>query len=201
MTVVASAVSKTCSVGRAFTRLPALIFAALLISTAAANAETPASDMQRVANELIAAQRAGSVSAYASVLRKHMDVPSIGLTALGQHASTLPKADRPAYFNGMINFISKYAAKEAPKYPVAKAVVTGQGEETRGGATVDTTITLRTGETYDIRWKLVRAGQTFKVRDAQVVGFWMTSFLDNLFQNYISENGNNPHALVMALNH
>ena len=42
MTVVASAVSKTCSVGRAFTRLPALIFAALLISTAAANAETPA---------------------------------------------------------------------------------------------------------------------------------------------------------------
>lgn len=201
MTVVASAVSKTCSVGRAFTRLPALIFAALLISTAAANAETPASYMQRVANELIAAQRAGSVSAYASVLRKHMDVPSIGLTALGQHASTLPKADRPAYFNGMINFISKYAAKEAPKYPVAKAVVTGQGEETRGGATVDTTITLRTGETYDIRWKLVRAGQTFKVRDAQVVGFWMTSFLDNLFQNYISENGNNPHALVMALNH
>ena len=39
-----------------------------------------------------------------------------------------------------------------------------------------------------------------KVRDAQVVGFWMTSFLDNLFQNYISENGNNPRALVLALN-
>ena len=47
----------------------------------------------------------------------------------------------------------------------------------------------------------MRAGQTFKVRDAQVVGFWMTSFLDNLFQNYISDNGNNPKALVMALNH
>ena len=156
--------------------------------------------MQRVSNELITAQRSGSVSAFANVLRKHMDVTSIGLTALGPHASTLPKTERPAYYNGMINFISKYAAKEAPKYPVAKAVVTGQSAETAGGATVDTTITLRTGETYDIRWKLVRSGQSFKVRDAQVVGFWMTSFLDNLFQNYISDNGNNPRALVIALN-
>ena len=78
--------------------------------------------------------------------------------------------------------------------------MTGQSAETAGGATVDSKITLKSGETYDIRWKLVREGQTFKVRDAQVVGFWMTSFLDNLFQNYISENGNNPRALVMALN-
>lgn len=201
MTVVARAELKSRSMSHVLKLFPAIVMALLMISAGGARAETPAGYMQRVANELIAAQRTGSVSAYANVLRKHMDVPSIGLTALGQHASTLPKSDRPAYFNGMINFISKYAAKEGPKYPVAKAVVTGQGEETRGGATVDTTITLRTGETYDIRWKLVRAGQNFKVRDAQVVGFWMTSFLDNLFQNYISENGNNPRALVMALNH
>ncbi len=201
MTVVARAELKFRSMSHVLKLFPAIVMALLMVSAGGARAETPAGYMQRVANELIAAQRTGSVSAYATVLRKHMDVPSIGLTALGQHASTLPKSDRPAYFNGMINFISKYAAKEGPKYPVAKAVVTGQGEETRGGATVDTTITLRTGETYDIRWKLVRAGQNFKVRDAQVVGFWMTSFLDNLFQNYISENGNNPRALVMALNH
>jgi phospholipid transport system substrate-binding protein len=179
--------------------LPALI-ATILLSVTCAHAEAPATYMQRVQNELMSAQRSGSSAAFQNVLRKHMDVPSIGLTALGEHARTLPKTERPAYYNGMIKFISNYAAKEAPKYPVAKAVVTGQGAETAGGATVDSTITLRSGETYDIRWKLVRSGQTFKVRDAQVVGFWMTSFLDNLFQNYISENGNNPRALVMALN-
>ena len=165
-----------------------------------AHAEAPAAYMQRVQNELIAAQRSGSVSAFSNVLRKHMDVPSIGLTALGPHARTLPKTDRPAYYNGMISFISKYAAKEAPKYPVASAVVTGQSAETAGGASVDTRITLRSGETYDIRWKLARSGQSYKVRDAQVIGFWMTSFLDNLFQTYIAENGNNPRALVIALN-
>ena len=184
---------------RGFGALLTLILTPVLVATSAL-AEAPATYMQRVQNELMAAQRSGSSSAFQNVLRKHMDVPSIGLTALGEHARTLPKTERPAYYNGMIKFISNYAAKEAPKYPVAKAVVTGQGEETAGGASVDSTITLRTGEAYDIRWKLVRSGQSFKVRDAQVVGFWMTSFLDTLFQNYITENGNNPRALVMALN-
>ena len=114
---------------------------AALVSAAApaARAESPATYMQRVQNELLAAQRSGSGTAFANVLRKHMDVPSIGLTALGEHARTLPKTERPAYFNGMIRFISNYAAKEAPKYPVASAVVTGQGEETIGGATVNFT--------------------------------------------------------------
>jgi len=186
--------------GRAF--LSALLaFGMVLLATAsAARAESPATYMQRVQNELIAAQRTGSSAAFQNVLRRHMDVPSIGLSALGEHASALPKGDRPAYFNGMIKFISNYAAKEAPKYPVASAVVTGQGDETAGGASVDSKVTLRSGESYDIRWKLVRSGSTFKVRDAQVVGFWMTTFLDNLFQNYIAENGNNPRALVIALN-
>lgn len=170
-----------------------------LLAAQTASAETPAAYMQRVQNELLAAQRTGSISAFGNVLRRHMDVPSIGLTALGPHVTSLPKADRPLYYSGMINFISKYAATETPKYPVASAVVVGQGEEA-GGIAIDSRITLRSGETYDVRWKLVRRGPGFKVRDAQVIGFWMTSFLDNLFQNYISENGNNPRALVMALN-
>jgi phospholipid transport system substrate-binding protein len=183
-------------------RFAALVLTVLAFAFTAvpANAESAATYMQRVQNELIGAQRSGSVSAFAGVLRKHMDVPSIGISALGPHAAALPRNDRPAYFNGMISFISKYAAKEAPKYPVASAVVIGQGEETVGGSTVDSRITLRSGESYDIRWKLVRRGSGYKVRDAQVVGFWMTSFLDNLFQNYISENGNNPRALILALN-
>ena len=185
---------------RSVVGLPVVAAALIVLVSPSARAESAATYMQRVSNELVAAQRAGSVSAFSSVLRRHMAVPSIGLAALGPHAATLPKSERPAFYNGMINFIAKYSAKEAPKYPVASAVVVGQGEETAGGATVDSRITLRSGESYDIRWKLVRSDQSFKVRDAQVVGFWMTSFLDNLFQNYISENGNNPRALVMALN-
>ncbi|WP_290983576.1 ABC transporter substrate-binding protein [Hyphomicrobium sp.] len=168
-------------------------------SSAGARAETPAVYMQRVQNELMYAQRQGGVSAYANVLRRHMDVQNIGLTALGPHARTLPKTDRPAYYNGMVNFIAKYAAKEGPKYIVTSAVVTGQGAGDAGGTNVDSHITLADGSGYDIRWLVMKTSQGYKVRDAQVVGFWMTSFLDDLFQNYITENGNNPRALVLAL--
>ena len=166
----------------------------------AARAESPAAYMQSVQNELLAAQRTGGVVAFSDVLRKHMDVPGIGLTALGPHARTLPKSERPSYYNGMINFIAKYAAKTAPQYPVASAVVVGQGPGDAGGTNVDARITLRSGEGYDVRWLVVKTKAGYKVRDAQVVGFWMTTFLDDLFQNYITENGNNPRALVLALN-
>jgi phospholipid transport system substrate-binding protein len=171
----------------------------LLSAATAARAEAPGAYMQRVMNELMAAQRSGSASAFSGVLRKHMDVPSIGLTALGPHAKTLPKSDRPAYYSAMLNFIGKYAAKESPKYRVSSAVVTGQSAESGGSASVDTRINVD-GSPTDVRWKVVKSGSSYKVRDAQVMGFWASTTLDNLFQNYITENGNNPRALVVALN-
>ncbi len=50
-----------------------------------------------------------------------------------------------------------------------------------------------------MRWHIVRRGSTYKVREAEIIGFEMTSFLNTLFQNYISENGGNPKTLVIAL--
>lgn len=182
---------------------PLIAFAFVILASApAAHAETPAGFMQRVANDMIAASRSGggSASAFASVIRSHADVPSIGLTALGSYSASLSKSDRPAYFNGMVNWIARYAAKEAPKYPVAKAVMVGQSTEGASGAMVDSRVTLRDGSSYDVRWRLVRRGSVYKVRDAEIIGFEMTSFLNTLFQNYISENGGNPKSLVVALN-
>lgn len=181
-------------------RAAALALLLLTIPSLAAAAESPAAYMQRVANQLIAAQRSGSENDYATVLRSHADVPTIAITALGSYAQSLDKSDRPAYYAGMINFISRYAAKEGPKYPVAKAIMTGQTQETANGIYVDSRITLKSGETYDVRWRIVRRGDAYKVREAEIIGFEMTTFLNTLFQNYISENGGNPRTLVIALN-
>ena len=192
---------------RSMRKGPALGLAALLVSaltlvlsTNSARAETPSAYMQRVANELIAASRDGSDGAFATVLRSHADVPSIGLSALGSYSATLPKTDRPAYYNGMINWIARYASQEAPKYPVAKAIMIGQSTETAGGAYVDSRVTLKNGDVYEVRWRLVRRGSAFKVREAEYLGFGMTSALNKLFQDYISDNGGNPRTLVIALN-
>lgn len=193
---------------RALRSLAAMPLAAILAvlttgladPTPAAAIEQPAKYMQRVGKALLSASRTGSASDFAGAVRSHSDYASIGLYSLGSYVKGLPRTDRPTYFTGMINFIAKYAAKESPKYPVANFVVTGQTEETRTGAYVDTRVTLRDGTTYDVRWLLVRRGSAYKVRDAQVLGFWMSPFLKDLFEKYISENGGNPRALVVALN-
>jgi phospholipid transport system substrate-binding protein len=61
-------------------------------------------------------------------------------------------------------------------------------------------VTLRSGESYDVRWTIVRRGNTYKVREAEILMFQMTTVLGNLFQDYISKNQDNPKALVAALN-
>ena len=60
------------------------------------------------------------------------------------------EVERPTYYSGMINFIAKYAAKTSPQYPVASATVTGQGPGDAGGTNVDSRITLRSGDGYDV---------------------------------------------------
>lgn len=180
--------------------MTSLMLLALVFSPGAqAASEPPARFMQRVAKDLVAAARSGSQVAFADAIRRHADVTSIGLYSLGSYAHRLSAADRPPYYTGMINFIARYASKEAPKYPIASAVVTGQTEETKSGAYVDSKVTLTNGTSYDVRWLLVRRGGTYKIRDAEVLGFWMSPFLKDLFEKYINDNGGNPRALVVAL--
>lgn len=181
-------------------RVLALTSVALFALSAAASAESPAGYMKRVGNELLAASRSGSAAQFAMVLNSNADIPSIGLSALGGYARVLPKNDRPIYFNGMINFMARFASQNAPKYPVARFIVTAQSQEDLRGTYVDSRITLTSGDGYDVRWLVVRRGTAYKVRDAQVMGFSMTSQLENLFQGYISDNGGNPKALVIVLN-
>lgn len=208
MSGLSSSVSRTAarSAGHVCCRWPAVmtvfvtaLMTFLAVIPAAEANEPPARYMQRVAKELVAAARSGSQSAFAETLRRHADVTSIGLYSLGSYVNRLPQAERPPYYSGMVNFIARYAAKEAPKYPVASAVVTGQTEETKSGVYVDSKVTLTNGTSYDVRWLLVRRGGAYKIRDAEVLGFWMSPFLKNLFEKYIDENGGNPRALVVAL--
>jgi hypothetical protein len=41
---------------------------------------------------------------------------------------------------------------------------------------LDSRVILADGTGYDARWALSKYGATYKVRDAMVLGFWMTPF-------------------------
>lgn len=177
-----------------------LVLGSFAMAAMPARAADPAAQfMEKVAHELLAATRSKSPALIASVIHRYGDTGYIGSYSLGSYRAKLKAEDRPGYLSGMVRFIGRYAATEGPKYPVATYKITGslQGSQ---GIMVDSVITLRNGSSYDVRWLLAKHGGTYRVRDAMVYGFWMTPFLKKLFENYISENGGNVNALVIALN-
>jgi phospholipid transport system substrate-binding protein len=166
----------------------------------AAAADPAVKFMAQVGRELMAAARTRSPGVMASVIQRYGDVSYIGLYSLGSYRSQLSTADRVTYYGGMVRFISRYASIEAPKYPVARVEWADQSIRGANGIMVDSKVVLEDGSTYEVRWLLSKIGDGYKVRDAMVVGFWMTPFLKKLFEDYIAQNGGNPSALVAALN-
>lgn len=192
-------------------RLPAVVLSACLFAAAsaawltaaprpAAAADPAVKFMAQVGRELMAAARTRSPGVIASVIQRHGDVSYIGLYSLGSYRAQLSVADRVTYYGGMVRFISRYAATEAPKYPIARVEWSDQSIRGASGIMVDSKVVLEDGSEYEVRWLVSKVGDSYKVRDAMVVGFWMTPFLKKLFEDYIAQNGGNPSALVAALN-
>lgn len=167
--------------------------------TDAAAADRPTQFMRQVAKELVTAAKARSAQALLEVIRRHGDVPDIGLYSLGDYMERLPDHRRSAYYDGVARFMARYFLNQAKQYPVAEVQVHGPSSSDEWGHKVDSTVTLKTGDTYNVRWLVVPRGNGFKVRDVRIMGFWMTPFQRRLFENYIEENGGSVKALLAAL--
>ena len=189
---------------RAVAALPVVlaIWTALSLGVTSAQARSEdqaVSYMRRAANALIDAQRKGSPGAFVRVINSYGHVPAIALFALGQYRKHLQRGKRRKYYSGMTRFIGRYAATEAPKYPVARVAFAAAGIRDGRTILVDSQVILKNGSSYDVRWMLLPSRGSFKVRDAQVLGFWVSPFLQTLFQNYIQENGGKVDTLVTVL--
>jgi phospholipid transport system substrate-binding protein len=179
----------------------ATVTASLLGSVSGAQAEDAAVKfMRKAAASLLRAQKQGTQGAFEASVQRYGHVPAIGLYALGNYRRGLDHGDRRSYYRGLVRFIGRYAASEAPKYPVANVKFAPNAIRDGRSVMVDSQIILADGTTYDVRWMLFQNRKSFKVRDAQVLGFWVSPFLQRLFENYISENGGRVGSLVMALN-
>jgi phospholipid transport system substrate-binding protein len=186
------------------TIIGALVAGTGQLSPAAYAADDPAVQfVQRMARELIAANRTGSDVVFADTLKRNANISAIGTYALGSYHGQLNQASRESYLSGMVRFISRYAATESKKYQVSHLQVMGPAQRVNAGIVVDTKVFLRDGQSYDVQWLLQQTGSGYRVRDAKVqvlLGeYWMTPFLKDLFEKYIAENGS-VNALVMALN-
>ncbi len=183
----------------------AIFLQVAVTSTAFARSEDPAVRFMRQAtNALLNAQRKGSSGAFSNAIRTYGHYQDIALRALGDYRRALPRNRRSTYYKGTVRFIARYAATEAPKYPVVR--VKFPPIATRDGryVTVDSKVIMRDGTEYDVQWRLLQNRRSFKVVDAKVFVFgidtnWVTSYLTRLFQDYIQEHGGNVNALVTVL--
>jgi phospholipid transport system substrate-binding protein len=155
--------------------------------------------MDRVAKESILASRSRSPAALQAVISRYADAGQIGLYALGDYRSRLEPGDREAYTSGMVRFIGRYAATESPKYPVARVTFNPEVRQTRAGIMVDSSIIMQDGTSHEVAWLLTKYGTNYRIRDAQVLSFWLTSFLKKLFEDYIGQNNGSVKALVQVL--
>ena len=184
----------------AYARVVAITVACVVMQPGAAWAVDPAiTFLDRVAKDAIAASRGQSPAAMQALVARYADTQQIGLYALGEHRNKLEAADREAYISGMTRFIGRYAATEGPKYPVARVTFSPDVRQARFGLTVDSTVILQDGTNYDVSWLLTKQGNTYKIRDAQVLSFWLTSFLKKLFEDYVAQNNGSVKALVQVL--
>lgn len=177
-----------------------VLFTATMPAAPSAKADDAVNFMKRAKRDLLLAARSGSQEAFDKAIRRHADVPRIAMSSLGTYATRLKKERRPAYYNGVKKFMSKYFRDQARAYKIVGADIHSPSTKTGVFHEVDSTVYLDSGWSYTVRWRLRNGNGRYKIVDAQVLGMWLTPFQRDIFEDYVRKAGGNVNALVWALN-
>ena len=185
----------------ALTRRAALAGLAAAIATPAfAGAEDAAvAYMKKVAKDMLAAHRQGTVASFKRAILRHADVPAIADYSLGQYKGKLAPGQRQAYYGGTATFMARYFADQSREYVVSKYEI-GDADADGNDVNVDTKVYLMNGQSYTVVWKLGKRGAGFKVEDAKVMGFSLTYLQRGIFTSFLSKRNGDVAQLVAALN-
>lgn len=172
---------------------------ALAAAAEAAPVHPAVARMRVVAADLLATQRTGTAAAYYRMIDRHADVPAIALYALGPYRGELKRSQQDRFFRGVGMFIARYFADQARTYTVAEAEISPSVREDAGEVLVHSTVTLTSGRSYTVVWRLAGSGKNYRVRDVQVLGFSLRYLQRSIFQSFIARRGGTFQALYAAL--
>ena len=181
-----------------------LLAAPLQAEAASARAATPLHPsvkyMKATAVELLRAQKAPSVSKFADIIRRRADVQAIAMYSLGRYKAKLPRRQKALYVKGVQQFMARYFADQARKYYVKKAIIEQTPRKEGDNWLVRSKVTLDTGQSYVVTWKLRRTRFGWRVVDVKVMGFSLRFLQRGLFYQFLQKKNGDVGALVMALN-
>lgn len=189
------------SLSAVLTRRAALAgLAAAFASPALAAPEAAAvAYMKKVAKDMLAAHRQGTVASFKRAIQRHADVTAIGDYSLGQYRSKLQPSQKQAYYSGTATFMARYFADQSRDYVVSKYEI-GDAEADGKDVSVDTKVFLMNGQSYTVVWRLGKRGSGFKVEDAKVMGFSLIYLQRGIFTSFLSKRNGDVAQLVAALN-
>jgi len=129
----------------------------------------------------------------------NMDVPRIGVFALGQYARTPTAEQRAEYLALVEEFIVKVYASRLSDYTDQQfAVLSSQPKGSKGTEViVSSQIEFTTGRApVPVEWWLLKTDDGFKVFDVKVLGIWMAQEQRSTFISVIRNNGGNFSSLL-----
>ena len=156
--------------------------------------------MQKVASDMMAAQRRGTPESFARAIKRHADVQAIAMYSLGRYRGSLPPAKRGAYYRGVREFMARYFANQSRKYRIVKAEIGADARVSGEAVLVDTKVWLKSGATYKIVWRLVKRRGRYRVSDVSVLGFSLAFLQRGIFYRFLQKKSGDVNALVAALN-
>ena len=185
----------------ALTRRAALAGLALAFASPAfaAGEDAAVAYMKKVAKDMLAAHRQGTVASFKRAIQRHADVPAIADYSLGQYKSKLSSAQKQAYYSGTATFMARYFADQSREYVVSKYEI-GDADPDGKDVNVDTKVYLMNGQSYTVVWRLAKKGSGYKVADAKVMGFSLIYLQRGIFTSFLSKRNGDVAQLVAALN-
>jgi ABC-type transporter MlaC component len=165
----------------------------------AAGEDAAVAYMKKVAKDMLAAHRQGTVASFKRAIQRHADVAGIADYSLGQYKAKLQPSQKQAYYSGTATFMARYFADQSRDYVVSKYVV-GEAEVDGKDISVDTKVYLMNGQSYTVVWRLGKKGSGFKVEDAKVLGFSLIYLQRGIFTSFLSKRSGDVAQLVAALN-
>ena len=130
---------------------------------------------------------------------KDVVMPAPNAAALGKYGDKLPSAQKAKYQRGVATYMARYFALQSRDYTVAKYEVGEAKVDANKDVLVDTKVYLLTGQVYNVAWRLVWRDGRYKVRDAKVLGFWLTNFQRSDFVSYLDKRNGDIGKLIKAL--
>jgi phospholipid transport system substrate-binding protein len=156
--------------------------------------------IRKVTADLFAAHKQGTISAFLPPIKRYADIETIAIYSLGQYESRLSRDQRERYYQGVATFMARYFADQTRHYRIAKWDIGEASKDRNGDVLINTRITLLTGNSYSVVWRVAKRAKGYKVTDVKVAGFSLTYFQRGLFVSYIKEKKGDVNKLVAVLN-